>query len=718
MRRHSLRVFIQVIFVAVVFASVATMATYTYVATSRAILQVAYGSIDQASKAAIQKTLDDLMPLEHAAVVIADRAAARWERRGSEEARNELLAEIRHTLLIQPHLLNLYVGDEEGSFVQGIRIPGGLTRYGEKHIEIPPGSTHIFRTIDRRAEPPLEVWEYRARDGSVLASERIDDVVYDPRARPWYARGSGCAAACWSEVYQFFSLQVPGITAASPVRDEAGRVRGVAAADVTLDILSSYLAALEIGESGLAFLLDDRGGAVAAPWMTGAETTEVPAPVAAATARIREGETLFVFSHQGIDYVASSAPVPAPFGGWSLGVVVPRDDFVGEIGDITRIALLLSIAVALAGVLVVTVVARNLAASIRALASESRAVREFDLAGDVELRSRIEEVHELSDSLASMKRAVRAFARYVPSDLVRRLIQTGEGVDLGGQSREIAIFFSDIAGFTAISETLPPEELVDRLTEYFDTVSGALSETGGTIDKYIGDAVMALWGAPSELADPSDRACHGALLARERLADLNARWQREDGPVFRTRMGIHFGRALVGNLGSSERLSYTALGDAVNVASRLESVNRTYGTEICVSETVRALSGDRFVFRPLDRVAVPGRGQGMPIYELVGFRPGVVDDPRITADEASIRKAERNREAFERYLLRDFEGAIEKYEALWEREPEDPVYQIHILRCRELLAKPPDQDWTAIFRLSSDTFGETVGGGGSSDDET
>ena len=251
----------------------------------------------------------------------------------------------------------------------------------------------------------------------------------------------------------------------------------------------------------------------------------------------------------------------------------------------------------------------------------------------------------------------------------------------------ISLGFPD-GGFFGSRKASDTEIDMIELSDYLELASAAISTRNGTIDKFIGDAVMAFWGAPT----PNDRhavdACAAALEFRRRLS----RHSTDSAVPLRMRVGINTGPMLVGNIGSSERLSYTVIGDAVNVASRLEAVNKRYGTEILIGEDTRAAAGDVILVRRLDWVAVYGRTQGLAVYELLGMADhGALRQPEwVTAYEAGL----------DAYARRDWSGAAELFESAIAIRGDDLPSQIFVERCRKYLASPPPEDWTAVSILA------------------
>jgi adenylate cyclase len=265
-----------------------------------------------------------------------------------------------------------------------------------------------------------------------------------------------------------------------------------------------------------------------------------------------------------------------------------------------------------------------------------------------------------------------AFQYYVPSAVVDEIARDVEKLRLGGDKRELTVLFSDIRGFTSVSETLAPEELVRLLNVYLTEMTEAVFRHHGSLDKYIGDAIMAVYGAPVAHADHSRLACRTALDMMARLGELRARWQHEGAPTIDIGIGINTGPMVVGNMGSANRFNYTAIGDAVNLGARIESLNKAYGTHILLSEFTFAQVRDEFAgqLREIDRVRVRGREQRVRIYELIP--PGQYADLGWLADFA---------QAYRRLEQGDADGAAAHFDRLHETV-RDPVSAYHARRCR------------------------------------
>jgi adenylate cyclase len=280
-----------------------------------------------------------------------------------------------------------------------------------------------------------------------------------------------------------------------------------------------------------------------------------------------------------------------------------------------------------------------------------------------------------------------AFRYYLSPHVIERVIDDPGQLRLGGVKREVTSFFSDVAGFTSISEALGPEELVSLLNAYLSEMTDIILDSGGTLDKYEGDAIVAFWNAPLDIPDHALRACRAALACQKRLTALAPDFEKRIGRPLRARIGLNSGPAVVGNMGSSRRFDYTAMGDTINLAARLESAGKQYGVSILAGEATVAAAGDAVVAREVDRLRVVGKTQPVRIYELIGERDGV---PAPVLDRLA---------AFERllasYRRREWDAVLGACRAL----EGDPVAAVYAARCERFRSEPPPADWDFVFDL-------------------
>jgi adenylate cyclase len=283
-----------------------------------------------------------------------------------------------------------------------------------------------------------------------------------------------------------------------------------------------------------------------------------------------------------------------------------------------------------------------------------------------------------------------AFEHYVAPEVVNEIVKHPEKLDLGGERQVLTVLFTDLRGFTGISEAMESHELVGLLNEYFTVMTDIVLKYRGTLDKYIGDAIMAFYGAPIKQEDHSLAACYTALNMLAALQELRETWSTRNLPQLHMRVGIHTGEVTVGNIGSAKRFNYTVMGDAVNVASRLEGLNKAYGTAILIGESAARIVRKNFVLREVDLVQVAGRGQAMPIYELLA--PVTTGLPRD--QEKAISVYASGLEAYRQRRWREALQLFAEVSALWE---EDGPARTMLERCHIYQAAPPPDEWEGVF---------------------
>lgn len=293
---------------------------------------------------------------------------------------------------------------------------------------------------------------------------------------------------------------------------------------------------------------------------------------------------------------------------------------------------------------------------------------------------------------AREKRWLRhAFDRYVSPAVVEIISEHPERLELGGEEVEATVLFADLEGFTLVSETMPPKTLIRLLNEYFTPMTEIILAAEGTLDKYIGDAIMALWGAPVPMPDHALKACQAALKMQAAMVGLQAEWEAQGLPRLTARLGLHSGPVVAGNVGSRERFNYTVLGDTVNLAARLEGVNKVYGTRILLSEDTGRLVRDTLLLRELDLVQVKGRAQPVAVYELLGDLPPEEPPPWLARFASGLRL----------YRQRRWEEAYQAFGEVLRLRPDDQPSLVFRERCRIYAASPPGDDWQGVFILDA-----------------
>ncbi len=294
----------------------------------------------------------------------------------------------------------------------------------------------------------------------------------------------------------------------------------------------------------------------------------------------------------------------------------------------------------------------------------------------------------------SQRRFIKsAFSQYLSPDVIENIIVHPEALRLGGESRTITVFFSDVQGFTSLSERMSPKELVSFLNEYLSAMTDIILSHSGTVDKYIGDAIMAFYGAPHELPDQAVRACMATIEMKRRLRELQDHWRSLGQEAIRMRIGINTGEAVVGNMGSHNRMNYTAMGDTVNLASRLEGANKFYGSSAMISESTYLLSADAVEARDLDVIRVVGKTEPIRIYELLG-RKGTLP----THMNDMLDKYNRGIEYFRQ---KEWKQALKAFRDAVRAVPDDGPSVAYIERCEKFLKRPPSRDWDGVYTMKS-----------------
>ena len=646
-----------------------------YISSRRVISGLWREFADEIAANTTQRTLRFLEP---AVPTVALEQLLAQEGKLDPNYRMATLEHFHAILLANPTFTWVSYGGADGAYLASFRAEGGK----------------IQETLREQTSKGTRWRDYeRNPDGSWKV---IRDSIqpYDPRPRPWYVAAMQSDKGVWVEPFLFTSHQQPGFIYAAKDRD-----RGVWAVQFEVAYLSEFLSTLRLGRSGRVYVVTRSGLVVGHPAGEVTETVDGtkqiaraenhPDPMLAGAWRELQGRASDLHEFSFGPYLAMTANFPKESGiDWRVIGVVPKADYFGEAERQARNAVLIGALCALLAMLFGVMLSSRVSAAMHDISDEMDRIGRFDLT-DRKLSDRdslVREVNAMTAATDRMKASLRSFGKYVPRELVQDLLLSGREARLGGEKIEITTLFSDIAGFTTLSESLAPDELVKELGEYFERMSETVREHKGTVDKYIGDAIMAFWGAPRPLKDHALAACRAALAMRDRLRQMQAQWQREGRAVISARIGINTGAAVVGNIGSPNRMNYTAMGDAVNLASRLEGLNKMYGTEIIMGEATAALVRDQMVLRPIDWVAVKGKAHAVLVHELLGEKGQV--------EPAALKAIELHSEALQLYRARNFSEAgmrfLEVFDVLGKR---DAASRKLADRCRDYMEEPPPDQW-------------------------
>ncbi|WP_284180282.1 adenylate/guanylate cyclase domain-containing protein [Rhabdaerophilum sp. SD176] len=373
---------------------------------------------------------------------------------------------------------------------------------------------------------------------------------------------------------------------------------------------------------------------------------------------------------------------PLHFRNWQLAVIVPEADFLGEITQmLSRVTLGLFAFVLVIGVVASLATRFAIARPMERVVEDLALVETFALEAVPRRRSPLREIDRLSAAIVRMSHGLADFAKFIPTELVRNLIREGMRAEPGGTQREITVLFADLAGFTRLTEVLG-DDAVPIVSAFLELASKEVAATGGTVDKFIGDAIMAFWGAPASNPDHARDACDAALRIMRQF-DALRKADARFAPLS-VRIGLQSGNAIVGNVGSSVRLNYTALGDVVNLASRLEGINKMYGTTILIGqETADRIEGT-FALREVDSVRVYGRQGDVTLVELC---------------DAHAPWMDIYGQALDAYRRADFDRALEHLSELERTCPTDGPGQRLRAICNRLQANGVPADWQPITML-------------------
>lgn len=560
-----------------------------------------------------------------------------------------------------PHLDAVYVGYPSGAFFQVMRATHSPRWHAA--VSAPDEAVFAMRVVTRAPEgPALARWHFLDADGMIIGAGPEREVQFDPRRRPWYRDAvAQTGSVATTGPYVSASTETLTLTLAHTMATEP---RAAIGADVMLETISRMLMDQAVSEHSVGYVFDDDGKlivhsdpVVMASIVDSLSTRSVsnralaandPALVAEIVARGRDEGTpvandpLFL-AVQGllasgrdakddglVEFRVGKEPWLARMASVGTGassllegdrivIAAPISDFTAANEALLRQKLMIAGVLLLIGVLIALLISRRISRALVALAVDANQIGNLDFNSWKITHSLISEINMLARALSSARGAIRTFAVYVPRELVRKIVASGQDEAGAAIRREVTVLFTDIRDFTTISEEHSPEAVVEMLSIYFQAMNAVVERHNGVIVQYLGDSIYAMWNAPAENPDHVGDGCRCTLALKAEIDRLNAENIKAGRPELVTRFGLHTGIAVVGSVGAEERRQYTAMGDTVNVASRLEGINKQFGTTILASEAVRERAGNLpgVSFRPLGAASAKGRHEQIQIYELV-----------------------------------------------------------------------------------------------------
>jgi adenylate cyclase len=593
----------------------------------------------------------------------------------------------------------VYVSFEDGFHVVVTRIDDDRRRSDPK---IPSSANWHSSYIDSFAGHPrrvrhrtfFDIWPHKVGSYDV-------DTIEDIRTLRGYQRAKVARSLIIEEPAPNPDTGYPVIFMRFPIIGDDGLFIGCATANITLDILSRFLSNHRVSAGSTSIVADASNGTIiATPDQSSSVREENGRLVIAkldniADDNVREADRLqretqrddFVFrSPQNSEKISASfAKFPGSFGQpWEIVILTPTSDFVGGLERTNREMIFTIAALTGMELLLIYLISRRLSRPIESVSDGLRSVGDLSFTHAAPATSVIKEIWELQSAVALFETSLRSFSSFVPLDVVRKLIKTGTPLKLGVEQRFMTVLFSDLKDFSTLAEQMPPNDLLNQLSVYFETVSKAIAEEHGTVDKFIGDGIMAFWGAPVQRSDHALRGCRGGLRATRRMRQINDAWRTEGRPPLTLRIGLHCAEVLVGNVGSSERLSYTVMGDGVNVAARLEGINKYFGTAICISDDMLEAAGSDIVTRPIKKVQVKGRNHEFMVCELLGIRNS--DDPDLAVPDGVNQLCNMTRAASGYFERGELKEAARCYEEILQAFPGDPVAKSLLVMCSTMVS--------------------------------
>ena len=544
------------------------------------------------------------------------------------------------------------------------------------------------------------------KDRQTVLDTYVVNNNYDARERPFYkvlSASVGTSANIERDRFVYIgepfistSTSRPTINVSTPVF--FGKTfSGMVGESFELSAISDFLKSIQSSKNSETYILDTEGNIVVSTGPNNGykleksvlikqNVLEGAGQVAELAVQIRNSSSQprFEFKNplnQEV-YLAQFTPFPNTFNkNWEVLTLAPISDFLEGLNEINRHLIIFGGFACLLLVVLTYILSRAISKPIEILTEDIRNLLEFNRSKTVVL-SNILEIKILSVTVNKLRNTLRAFTSYVPRDLVNDLLRSGNAIEVGGESRYMSIMFTDIKDFSTIAEVTPSRTLLKCVSAHLALVALAVKEEVGTVDKFIGDSVMAFWGAPLLDQNHAYHACVTAVKSQRRMVELNRQLIAEGLPPLTVRIGIHSDAVLVGNVGSSERMSYTVMGDGVNVAARLEGINKEFATAICISHATFKEAGERLWTRPVDVITVKGRKGEIPIYELVAIRG---DDTETMATQEQQELCALTHQAYNLFAKKQYQAAAELYEKAIQAHG-DGLSRVMKNRCLQSLA--------------------------------
>jgi len=513
-------------------------------------------------------------------------------------------------LISYSYINSIYIANNQGDFIQIRRYPQLVARVIKKENN---------KFIDR--------WYYK-NDNLETIDIKTNYTTYNPISRVWYKIANQKDTTFWSEPYIYATVKEVGITVSRVIFDKNSTKTKVAGADITYQRFNQFLKLQSQKISGDIILFDKKQNIIASSFKSHQSITDTIIKLdsnlnstiinKAYKQYIKGDKSGIVKGDNGIKYLYFFHSFPKSSSQkWEILTLIPEDIILGDIILTIYKTIIISIIILILFIFIVAYLSKKISEPITLLSSQIRSIEHLHLNLNINEDSKITEIKEAQHSLKSLKVALLSFTKYIPVDIVKILMELNQEAKIGGEEKNLAIMFTDIENFTTISENMNPRDVAIELSEYFDKITSVIQRKNGTIDKYIGDAVLAFWGAPKDVNNPILLAVETLVEIHQEINIFNKKRQENNQEMFKTRVSVHYGKTLVGNIGSQNRLNYTVIGDSVNTTARLETINKQYGTYNIISDEVYEHIKDMYEIKYLDSILLKGKTKPTKFYTIV-----------------------------------------------------------------------------------------------------
>jgi class 3 adenylate cyclase/ABC-type nitrate/sulfonate/bicarbonate transport system substrate-binding protein len=689
MRRPRLSLIMSLLFIGLSIPVLIFILIYNYNKNSAGMVSILNDAVAQTSRASVERTQDLIENTESPLRFLAELASADPEYFRTEQSNNLLYRALTSGTYIDA----AYVSFEDGYHRVVTRIDEDRRLADPKipatanwHASYIDAITYALSRVRHRKF--FDIWPNQVGKYDVGTDTDI-------RRLPGYQSAKTTRTLAVTEPSINPDTGFPIISLRIPIF-RGVEFLGCASANITVDVLSRFLDKHRASARSTTFVADRSNGKIIAfpdkqkgvrienGTLKIATLADIDDPDVREAHRqhARTGADRFTFQSptHGEDLIAAFANFPGGFGQpWQVITLTPIDDFVGTLKKTNRLMMVVIIGLTMVELFFIFFASRRLSRPVENVSRQLQAIESLNFDTPARAPSNIQEIARLESAASLLRTSLKSFSSFVPLDVVRQLIKSGIPLTLGVEPRFLTVFFSDLQNFSSHSETLAPDDLLVQISTYLEEVSSAISEEGGTVDKFIGDGVMAFWNAPVERPDHVLRACAAAVRAVRRMARVNDAWEAEGRPRINVRIGLNCANVLVGNVGSSNRLSYTALGDGVNVAARLEGINKLFGTTICISDSIYDQAKADILARPIKPVQVKGRKTEFMIYELLALRTS--DDPDLRVRDRDEELSAMTWQASQRFEIGNFPAAERAYRDILKEFPEDSLAKFMMAEC-------------------------------------